>query len=343
MDNLKLTHWPRVFAIAMALAIVVYAFIGRFHSATLEAITNPEQSQDLLWCTFDVSPNAKKIIFSGVGKGGLNLYLLDMMTNKVTRITKSPGYENYPAFSPDGKSIVYQRGENLTLPRHLFLRSLQDNTCKQLTNAENTSDDHPYFSSDGKQIVFARATLFHSGARGENTWSNFDIYKMHYDGSLLHQLTHLHGDGVMRPKFYPNNQKILFERTLPDDPSPMHLASVNTNGQGSIQEVVRFGTMADSSPYFYPDGKHVVFCANSEGRLNLCTISLGSNRAHILVVGREADGFCDPVVTSDGKNIYCVSAYNHSLWKMNADGTGLHQIADSSLFSDPMHWKPTVK
>ena len=59
--------------------------------------------------------------------------------------------------------------------------------------------------------------------------------------------------------------------------------------------------------------------------------------------GEANTGFCSLVIPSDGKSVYCMKRYSTDLYKMNADGSGLHQIADSNLFSAPLHWKPSAK
>ena len=144
-------------------------------------------------------------MFSGNGNGGKDLYLLDLTTNKVTRLTNTPDYENYPAFSPDGQTIVYQSAKALDQPRHLFLRSLDGKSVRQLTNTPATSDDNPRFSPDGEKIVFTRSQRFHSEARGENAWSGADVFVVNRNGSGLFQVTHIDNNGMMRPKFYPDN------------------------------------------------------------------------------------------------------------------------------------------
>lgn len=50
--------------------------------------------------------------------------------------------------------------------------------------------------------------------------------------------------------------------------------------------------------------------------------------------------YVHPVISANGRHIYCKGMYGPILVVMNANGTGVRQIADSTLFSDPMHWKP---
>ncbi len=253
-----------IFGFVLAgVAVTAFALTG--WPPSLPGGAGGPQMQGLSWVSFDVSPDEKTIVFSGAGKGGLSLYLLDLATSRITCLVDTSSYENYPAFSPDGKSIVYQSAEDLSAPRYLFLRSLDGKHVRQLTNTPATSDDHPSFSPDGKRIVFARSQYFHDGTRGENTWSDIDVFLINSDGSSLRQLTHFHSQAVIAPKFCTDNQHILCDSApisglnsatgLPQ----MAIERLDTAGHYPGQEVVHFGTYGDASPYPTPDGKGLVF------------------------------------------------------------------------------------
>ena len=122
----------------------------------------------------------------------------------------------------------------------------------------------------------------------------------------------------------------------------MYLIRADTEGKEPVQEAVRFSDMA-SSAFFSPNGNNIVFCGNFNGALDLYQVSLAGGKPTPVIAGRTGTGFCLPIVTSDGKSIYCMERYTPDLYKMNTNGSGLRQIADSSLFSDPMNWKPETK
>ena len=103
--------------------------------------------------TFGISPAGDAIAFNAVGVGGRDLFLLDLKTRRVTRIAATPEYEVDPDFAPDGKWIVYAAGKPGDRADHLFLRSLDGKTVKQLTNAD-ANDAEPAFSRDGALVTF---------------------------------------------------------------------------------------------------------------------------------------------------------------------------------------------
>ena len=85
--------------------------------------TEYSSGQGELDCEYDISPDAHLVVLSGTGNGIKDLYLLDLRTNKVTQLTNTPAYEACPAFSPDGKSVIYQCAKDLNSSRYLYIRS----------------------------------------------------------------------------------------------------------------------------------------------------------------------------------------------------------------------------
>lgn len=329
---------------AFGLGLVGAAFaLAGCSNLAMSNTASRAQERGFLFSTFDVSPDGKTIVFSGTGNGGADLYLLNAVTNKVTQLTDTPGYESYPAFSPDGKSLVYQSSAGANKSRYLFLRSLDGKQVLQLTNTPATNDERPHFSPDSERIVFSRTQQFYAEDEYKSIGSGFDVWVVNRDGSGLSQVTHLNSGGVLYPKFYPDSRHIMFEKWhLNDETSSFSesLAKADADLIEPIQEVVKFsGWASDAS--ICPNGQQFVFCGNFNGALDLYRASLTGGKPTPVVPGRSNTGFCNPVVTADGKNIYCLERYNPNLYKMNLDGSGLHQIADSSLFSDPLHWKPT--
>src|SRR5262245_4004754 len=107
--------------------------------------------------SFDISPRGDRIVFTGSGEGLRDLYLLDLISLRVTRVAETPDYESDPAFSPDSKLLAYAASPDAWEPAQIFVRSLVDNAAKQLTTGSSTYDCAPSFSCDGSRVAFARA------------------------------------------------------------------------------------------------------------------------------------------------------------------------------------------
>jgi dipeptidyl aminopeptidase/acylaminoacyl peptidase len=87
-----------------------------------------------------------------------DIWLLDVKANKDTVILSNPvnitsraGYDNQPAFSPDGKYILYTsiRDEKQS---DIYKYDLKSKRTSQFTNTPTTSEYSPTFMPDGKNI-----------------------------------------------------------------------------------------------------------------------------------------------------------------------------------------------
>jgi Tol biopolymer transport system component len=71
------------------------------------AITNPSLGWDAdpAW-----SPDGRRIAFARAGENGADLYVLELATGRVDRLTESPAVvEAHPDWSPDGRRIAFSR------------------------------------------------------------------------------------------------------------------------------------------------------------------------------------------------------------------------------------------
>ncbi len=244
MNRLRVSKHLRGALSAVAACLAPVLFTGCLHSGA-QNTAGRGQGRGLLFATFDLSPDGKTILFAGAGNGGSDLYLLNLKTNKVTQLTDTPDYEAYPAFSPDGKTIVYQctKAEGADQSRHLFLRSLDGKQVRQLTKTPASDDQSPRFSPDGDKIVFSRVSQYQAVSPQQSTGSGFDVFVVNRNGTGLTQVTHLNCDGVMRPRFYPDSRHILFEETTTTGAAAsvgMHLARADVTGEQPVQKVVKF-------------------------------------------------------------------------------------------------------
>src|SRR5690349_5943252 len=60
-------------------------------------------TSEATWMSLDLSPDGKTIVFELLG----DLYTLPIGGGEATRITSGQAYDMQPAFSPDGKKLVF--------------------------------------------------------------------------------------------------------------------------------------------------------------------------------------------------------------------------------------------
>jgi len=183
-------------------------------------------------------------------------------------------------------------------------------------NAEAT------ITRDGKHIVFT------STRNGD-----LDIYTMDADGSNVKQLTHELGyDGG--PFWSYDGKKIVYRAEHPQTPDavmdykelfaaglirPGNLEIWVMNADGSNKHQVTHNGAANFAPYWFPDGKRIIFASNQadpkNGRdFDLYVINEDGTGQQRITFHPDFDGF--PMFTSDGKRL---------VWASNRNGKAPHE------------------
>lgn len=166
-----------------------------------------------------LSPDGKKMIYTSVKDGDIELYIMDLQTGKEKRITHTPGYDGGAWFSPDGKKIIWRASrpqtpealqsykellaENLVAPTQMeiFIADADGSNAHQVTNL-GQANWAPAFMPDSKHLIFASN---HEYKRG----FPFNLYTMNEDGSGLQKISRDKGFDAF-PMFSPNGKKIVF-------------------------------------------------------------------------------------------------------------------------------------
>lgn len=150
------------------------------------------------------SPDGSRIVFDGVKDGMADIYLVDVNTRAVERITADVYDDRDPVFSPLGDQIVFssdRQAENDTIWHYgqyaLFKMELTGGNLVQITERESYVG-RPAFSHDGESIIFV------SNREGVN-----NLYVLEIDSLVMYRLSDVFGD-VASPTLSANDQKLVF-------------------------------------------------------------------------------------------------------------------------------------
>jgi Tol biopolymer transport system component len=115
----------------------------------------------------DISPDGKKLVFSGgirVYKGSVTSYEVDIYTmpaegGEPIKITKSPGQDRFPCWSPDGKRVAFIRysdpPKDKTYIMNICIVSAEGGEVKQITSeSDKVFWSCLDWSPDGKSIAY---------------------------------------------------------------------------------------------------------------------------------------------------------------------------------------------
>jgi Tol biopolymer transport system component len=168
-----------------------------------------------------VSPDGKRIVFTSVRDGDLELYTMNVDGGDVRRLTNRVGFDGGPFYSWDGTYIVY-RSNYLEKP---------------------------------EEIAEYRALL----AKGLMRPTRAEVFFMNADGSAQTQVTRT-GDANWSPFMHPNDRQIIYSSNM-HDPERRTFSLYLVNTDGTDTERVTYGARFDSFPMFSPDGKKLLFCS----------------------------------------------------------------------------------
>jgi WD40 repeat protein len=104
------------------------------------------------------SPDNRQIAFSGISFAGLSdLYLVDVASGELQRLTNDFYYDHDPAWSPDGRVIAFSSDRSFHGRDgfiNLFLYDVENGAIQYITKGEH-NDYSPAWSPDGQSLAFA--------------------------------------------------------------------------------------------------------------------------------------------------------------------------------------------
>lgn len=113
------------------------------------------------------SPDGKKIAFSGSKDARFDIFVLDLDTVTITRLTDDDIFDGAPAFSPDGKSIVLVSVVGAGAHGKIFRIDLDKPGLRIPVTTGDSNENDPIYSPDGKRIYYTSDL----GGRAENIYS----------------------------------------------------------------------------------------------------------------------------------------------------------------------------
>lgn len=210
--------------------------------------------------TVAISPDGSRIAFAGEQKGSSDIYVVNADGTGLRQLTSDPATDQYPQWSPDGQTIVYdnagtrERSSDPQFSPTADVWSVAANGSEpptQLTTSPS-DDNAPSFSPDGASISY-----FHQG----------ELWVMASDGSHQHMLVKR---GGFTPRWSPDGTKIAMtyfvRRWRPtvqfgedlNSAAPLVVLAVVDVSTGTVTDLSKVGMATDTNTPQWVDNGHLL-------------------------------------------------------------------------------------
>ncbi len=325
--NAQRTHWGLMTGVTcVALLLLISAFLLLRRHAYLQSKEDgfevkPFANEIGQEFSPAISPNGERIAYTWDGnKDNYDIYVKDVSRGTVTRLTKDPGPDLNPTWSPDGSKLAFLRiaGDRA----HVLVHDLATGEEKLVTETQSPlstwlADSNPYFgchgpawSPDGERIVVADQQ---AAGRG------FGLTSVSVITGARSQLTT--PPGVERdtcPRFSPDGRSIAFVRYLSHGISEVHIMNADGSGQKQLTGDRRTIRGVD----WAADGREVLFSSLRQGSFQLRAIDRTGGESHLVPVSTTSA--VDPsVARKDSWLAFTELEENWNIWRARVLPGGL--------------------
>ena len=269
-----------------------------------------------------------------IGAAGVGLYrFLDRSgsaTNDsevgaaIVPVTRFPGHETQPAFSPDGKQIAFAWDGGEEKDSDIYVKLLGTDGLLPLTS-DPAPDHSPVWSPDGRNIVFTREgekggiyLVPALGGGGERKLAEIFPTGSYYRGAHL-----LFARNTL--SYSPDGKYLaIADTTAAEEPFSIFLLEIET-GKKKPLTFPPAASVGDDSPVFSPDGQRLAFARLMAGGRDIYVVPVAGGEPKPLTTESTVrpGSFTDGLAwTPDGREIVFASNRTGSfqLWRVPVSG-----------------------
>jgi len=303
-------HLAAVLAVTLTLCIL----------APLDQVTGARQSSaprpglpiaalaETVWVEeFDISPDGQSVAYKSAKAGTYDIWVAPVAGGDPRQLTKMPGREMLPKFSPDGRWIAFEADYGGTAISDLYVVPAQGGEAVRLT-------DHPLHDGGAMWSPDSRTIYFSTAMYWDNAFAAVDIQ--------TRQIRRVRPGGGAA-SLSPDGRMVVYtgNTKLEDDDQSNRDIYVAPVGEGQARLLTPNTLDAlDAAPAWSPDGTKIAFISDRNGWNNLGVIDAATGEARMLLT--EEVEHSEPRWSPDGRWISFTKNldYHYHLFKIPTAG-----------------------
>jgi Tol biopolymer transport system component/DNA-binding winged helix-turn-helix (wHTH) protein len=258
-----------------------------------------------------MSPDGRRVAFvqrAVAEAGSADIYIRDLATGDVTRVTDHEAGDRMPTWSPDGQRLAFVR----TTPDscHIVIRTLATNHEARAGVCGNVEDPKLAWKADGRTLLSSQAPDLHGG-------TGWRIALVDIASGARTPLTDPPAGiiGDHSPAVSPDGRYMAFIRRVSGGVSDIYTASIN----GAHARRITFDDADLTGIDWSADGRSIVFSSDRAGGYSLWRVSVGGGTPALLAGG--AARMKHPVVDRAGRRVvYENWNYEINVWRAGQPG-----------------------
>jgi len=259
------------------------------------------------------TPDSKWLVlpWGEAGKPAEGLSLFNVETRETRRLTTSQ--DTAPAFSPDGRTLAFNRGgdPNLICFLHLTKDYQPEGEPERVAQAAESYDRNfgTAWTPDGRDIVFS-----------SGNWASIGLWRVEAAASARPRRLAFASDAASAPAVSRQGNRLAYVVNRTD--TNIWRIDLRSPGQNpGIPARLIASTLEERDPAFSPEGKRIAFMSNRSGACEIWVCaSDGSNPVQLTALG--ASIVLGPKWSPDGQNIAfaALRVGNHDVYVVSANG-----------------------